>query len=328
MSRKVRSIDLVANTLTASEISATAGILTASLADGTRIFFADGTVVATGAFNMGGNKITGGALPTSGSDFATKTYVDSLTTSMVLKPALRGVYTANVTVTNPGSAGTDGIAFNPGDRLLLAGQTDQIQNGPYLWNGSASALTRTNDVLAPGATFVIDEGTTGAGSLWVLTEPVSFTGNITVGTTAIPLTKIQNAAVLTAGSGISIASNIVTAVAAPSGGVQVTAGGIGLLLSSTLLTLGAGGLGVNTTPGSGLTTYAAFPAPETFTGDGSTTTFTSAYQYQTILGVFERGLYQTPSGTDITLGTAGGRTTVTFAVAPVSGDPIQLLGVK
>lgn len=326
MARKIRNLDIVLNTLTASEISNTAGILTASLADGTKIFFADGTVIATAAFNMGGNKITNAAGPTVGSDVATKTYVDSLTTSMVLKPAMRGVYTANVSVAAPG-AGTDGIAFINGDRVLLAGQTDNTQNGPYVWNGSAAALTRTTDALAPGSTFVVDEGTAGAGSIYILTEPVTFTGAIVVGTTAIPLTKIQNAAVLTAGNGISIASNIVTAVAAPSSGIQVTAAGIGVLLNSPLLTLSAGGLGVNTTPGAGLTQYTSFPTPEQFTGDGATTLFTSAYLYQTCM-VFARGLIQTPAGADMTLGSAGGKTTVTFAVAPNAGDVIMIDGVK
>ena len=326
MARKLRNVDVVLNTLTASEISNTAGILTASLADGTRIFFADGSVIATGAFNMGGNKVSNAGTPTLGTDLATKTYVDSLTTSMVLKPAMRGAFTGNIAVATPG-ASADGITFANGDRVLLAGQTAPAENGPYVFNGAATPLTRTTDVLAPGATFVVDEGTANAGSIYILTEPVTFTGAITVGTTAIPLTKIQNAAVLTAGNGISIASNVVTAVAAPTGGIQVTASGVGILLNSSLLSLSASGLSVNTTPGTGLTQYSSFPAPEQFTGDGTTTLFTSAYLYQNCI-VFQRGLLQTPSGADVTIGSSGGKTTVTFVIAPASGDSVMIDGVK
>ena len=60
---------------------------------------------------------------------------------------MRGVaaaMTTNVTVSNPGTATFDGVTLSNGQTLLLVGQTDQTQNGPYTFNGSGAALTRVS----------------------------------------------------------------------------------------------------------------------------------------------------------------------------------------
>ena len=232
-----------------TKLTANAGVLTTQLADGYRLFFADGTVVATGGWNLGGFKISNLATPTLATDAANKQYVDSLISGLVLKPAVRTVFLTNVTISSPGFTTNDGETLTAGvDRVLLVGQTDQTQNGSYIYNGSASAMTRTTDALVIGALYIVDEGTANAGAAYVLTEPPTFTGAIVVGTTALPFSKLGPATILSAGNGINIASNVVTVIAAPNQGLQVTAQGVGILLSSgSGMVLTSTGLSIDTT---------------------------------------------------------------------------------
>lgn len=90
------------------------------------------------------------------------------------KMPCRVAATANVTISNPGTAVFDGVTLANGERLFLAFQTDAAQNGLWIFNGSGVALTRApdadqDDELKIGCTVTINEGTRFAGSQWRLT---------------------------------------------------------------------------------------------------------------------------------------------------------------
>jgi hypothetical protein len=48
----------------------------------------------------------------------------------------------NVNISNPGTSTFDGKTITSGQKVLLTNQTTGSQNGPWVFNGSASAMTR------------------------------------------------------------------------------------------------------------------------------------------------------------------------------------------
>ena len=84
----------------------------------------------------------------------------------------------------------DGISLSDKDRVLLAGQTNQSQNGIYSWLVSTSKLTRATDAdsifeLSAGNKVYVEEGNTQGKSSWTLITQ----GVITPGTTALVFAK-------------------------------------------------------------------------------------------------------------------------------------------
>lgn len=138
------------------------------------------------AFNA--QRATGLADPTAAQDAATRAYVDAqlvgLTSGQTLKGSVRVAATSNVNVAAPGTT-IDGVTMVSGDLVLLTGQTTGSQNGPYVFNGSATALTRTanwdtqsESVL--GSYWIVREGSN-ADRFSLLTND-SFTLNTTTAT--------------------------------------------------------------------------------------------------------------------------------------------------
>jgi len=84
----------------------------------------------------------------------------------------------------------DGIILTDKDRVLLAGQSNQSQNGIYSWSVSTSKLTRALDAdsifeLSAGNKVYVEEGNTQGKSSWTLITQ----GVITPGTSAIVFSK-------------------------------------------------------------------------------------------------------------------------------------------
>lgn len=83
---------------------------------------------------------------------------------------------ANLNLASPGAT-IDGITMAAGDRVLLRSQTAQAENGIYIWNGAAAAMTRAADASTAaeleGAATTIEEGTS-AGVTYRQTQ-VNFT---------------------------------------------------------------------------------------------------------------------------------------------------------
>jgi hypothetical protein len=84
----------------------------------------------------------------------------------------------------------DGISLSDKDRVLLAGQISQNQNGIYSWSVSTSKLTRATDAdsifeLSAGNKVYVEEGNTLGKSSWTLVT----SGVITPGVTALVFAK-------------------------------------------------------------------------------------------------------------------------------------------
>lgn len=179
--------------------------------------------------DMASQKIVSMADGSAASDAATYGQMLNLFNGRDYKDGVRAGSTANITITAPGAT-IDGVAMASGDRVLLKDQTTPSQNGIWVWNGAASALTRPADfptgstgLVTQGATVVIDEGTANQASQYTLTT----SGTINVDTTSQSWTRTTAAgSSYTAGNGISIASNIISVNPAASGGISVAAGGV------------------------------------------------------------------------------------------------------
>lgn len=81
--------------------------------------------------------------------------------------------TANVNLASPGST-LDSVTLTTSDRILIKDQTNDEENGIYIWNGASTAATRAPDASTfdelESAVVSIDEGSTNAGTTWRQTE--------------------------------------------------------------------------------------------------------------------------------------------------------------
>jgi uncharacterized cupin superfamily protein len=162
---------------------------------------------ATANYNMGGFTLTSVAEPTNAQDVATKNYVDNMSVGLEFKASVKVATTANITLS--GTQTIDGIAVVAGDRVLVKNQTTQAQNGIYLC--AAGSWTRTTDAnssttLVTGSFVYIDQGSTLAGTAWVM----SATGTITVGTTNVIFTQFAGSGAGTGSTTITTLGTIVT----------------------------------------------------------------------------------------------------------------------
>jgi hypothetical protein len=180
--------------------------------------------------SFGSHKATNLLDPTTNQDAATKAYVDNalagLASGQVIKGAVAVAATANVDTAAPGAA-IDGQTISNGEVVLLTGQTTASQNGPWVFNGSAAAMTRatnwdTTAEAALGSYWVVQRGTK-ADNYALLTNDTA----ITLGTTALVFTFIGGTT-LTQGNGVTISSGIVSVLASPGGGLAVDGTGVKL----------------------------------------------------------------------------------------------------
>lgn len=165
--------------------------------------------------NVNGDTLTGflslHADPTSAMHAVTKQYADAISAGQKQKASVRVVATANVTVSNPGTSTFDGVSLTNGQSILLTGQSTGTENGAYIFNGAASALTRRGDYdttaeVAGGDTFFVEEGTTYADTNWTLITNAP----ITLGSTALVFTQSDGLAKVTAGDGLTKSGNTLT----------------------------------------------------------------------------------------------------------------------
>lgn len=145
--------------------------------------------------------------------------------------------TGNVTIANPGVSAFDGRTVVVGDRVLLRAQTAGAENGPYVFNGSGVAMTRTTDCDTSAeillAAVPVYYGTLYGQSLWIMNTPA-----VVLGTTAQTWVEIAlvNPAIISPGT---------MHIESFADGVDFTAG------TTTFLTL-------NQNPGSTLNTDVRF----------------------------------------------------------------------
>jgi len=177
----------------------------------------------SGTFDFSSGTLQAGT-PSNASDVTNKSYVDGLVGSGVYwKEPARASSTANVNISNPGTASFDGITLSSGQRLLLKDQSSQAENGVYDFNGSGSALTRSADANSAdelnGLAIFVKEGTANADQGFVQTSEIANLGSDNIvfaqftGLGQIEagagLTKTANRLDVAVGNGIQISSDAV-----------------------------------------------------------------------------------------------------------------------
>ena len=232
--------------------------------------------------------------PTLPLQAATKEYVDTIASAGIHYHApvrvespinLNATYNngtsgVGATLTNAGTQVAlviDGVTVATNDRVLIYAQTTQTQNGVYTVTNTGSGstnwvLTRSTDTdsygpsdpdaLGAGDAFFVQQGSTGAGELYVCNTE----GTITFGTTNITFTQIASTAVYTAGSGLALTGTVFSNTAqdqvvtlTQGGATTITGTYPNFTITSTDTTYTAGGgIGLTTTEfsvaaGSGLT---------------------------------------------------------------------------
>ncbi|MEH6676122.1 SGNH/GDSL hydrolase family protein [Phenylobacterium sp.] len=111
----------------------------------------------------------------------------SLQSGLIRRDPVRALAASNVNLTTDVDAGStlDGVTLAENDRIALIGQTAPAENGVYVVPAAAGTATRATDMNEgtefPGATFLVREGSTYAGTTWSCTNASA----PTVGTDAV-----------------------------------------------------------------------------------------------------------------------------------------------
>ena len=118
------------------------------------------------------SKVINVPTPTAAGDAVPKSYVDSAVEGLAWKDSARVGTQSNINLASPGAT-IDGVTMASQDRVLVRNQSTQSQNGIYVWNGSAVAMTRSLDASTfaelEQAIITVEEGTD-AGTTWRQTQ--------------------------------------------------------------------------------------------------------------------------------------------------------------
>jgi hypothetical protein len=155
----------------------------------------------TGALSMNNNLITNLATPVAGTDAATKNYVDSATTGLTWKTAVRAATTASIVLS--GTQTVDSVALVAGDRVLAKDQTDATTNGIYVVAAGAWSRATDADSAAEldGSAVFVREGSN-ANTGWVCSSNPA-----NVGSASINYSQFTGSGTFTAGTGLSLNGN-------------------------------------------------------------------------------------------------------------------------
>jgi len=249
-----------------------------------------------------GYKITGLANPTADQDAATKYYVDQAVQGLTWKQPANLLASSNVALT--GTSGTltiDGVTLDSGDngyRIVLTNQTTGTEDGIYVYSdaGSGYSLARSTDANPYteliGATIYILEGTTEGSTTW------SQQNHYLTSFASQDWVQISGPGFYTAGDGIDITSNVISAVVASGGGLYVNGAGLALDV------------------------YIAVRKYATSVGDNSSTSYTVTHNLGTkdvIVGVYDNSSPYADVVCDIQHATTD-TVTVLFSTAPTTNQ--------
>lgn len=226
--------------------------------------------------NAGGCRIINVADPEIATDVANKRYVDSVAKGLNLKFSVTAtnVEAQNVNLLNP-VLSLDGVALQPGNRVLLRSQTDPVQNGIYTVQ-TGNYLVRASDMdngsTSTGAFTFVEMGNAYAERGFVVsTDPP----NNIVGTDPITWTQF-NGNVISAGMGLyKDGNNVLHVLVDPDSVIDIGPAGIRLNPSSigSGLNLNSGVLSVTPPTDLGIVTqgtWRATPVEMSYGGTGST----------------------------------------------------------
>lgn len=124
-------------------------------------------------------------------DAATVAQLNAAIEGLAWKDSVRVSTQGNIDLSSPGAT-IDGITMVSGDRVLVRAQTTTADNGIYIWNGAAVAMTRSLDTSTAAeleqAVTTVEEGTN-AGSSYRQTAV-----NFTLGSGAVSWTSFGTGA--------------------------------------------------------------------------------------------------------------------------------------
>jgi len=166
--------------------------------------------VPAGTVSWNNQKISNLYDPSAAQDAATKAYVDSVAAGLDPKASVRVASTANLNTAAPGTP-IDGASMAVGDRVLLKNQTAAYDNGIWIWNGAAVAMTRSPDAnnsfeVTAGMFVFVTDGVTQADTGWVLAT----NDPIVLGSTNLLFTQFSGAGAITAGTGLTRSGNTIS----------------------------------------------------------------------------------------------------------------------
>ena len=211
------------------------GALSVKSTAGTPLF-----AFGSSGMNACGSSITNVATPVSGSDVATKSYVDSKMLGLQIKATIDVASVVNVNIINQlpainGQVTVDGVIVSPGYRVLLMCQTNAVENGIYVIN-SLYFLSRALDLQAgasaSGVFCLVEQGVTNGAKGYLCTNE---SPGDQVGTNSLQFTLFTGSS-----------SSSTTPTLNPNGGLVSGSSGLGISVS-TGLSLVSGNL-VNTAP--------------------------------------------------------------------------------
>lgn len=171
----------------------------------------DQLAAPTAAVALNGQKITGLADGTAGSDAATYGQLLAIANNQSFKAPVRVATTADIPLLSGGAPNTvDGVTLAQGDRVLVKDQTAAETNGIFvvttLGTGSNGSWTRaedfnTNNEAVPGAIVPVQQGTANGDKLFMLIT----NGPITLGTTPLTFSAYgaSSGEIVTAGAGLT-----------------------------------------------------------------------------------------------------------------------------
>ncbi len=164
------------------------------LSNSSNIALLNATQTFTGT-NTFSNNITMNGTPSANTDVITVGYLNNILANQKTIQ-VRVATTANITLS--GEQTIDGITTSS-SRVLVKNQSTQAQNGIYISNAGSWTRAADMDTAAKvdGTFLVVEDGTVGAGTLWVTSSEVT-----TLGTDPIVFVQINAATDIIAGAGM------------------------------------------------------------------------------------------------------------------------------
>lgn len=166
----------------------------------------------TDAMPLTGGSFTGNVYypfyPSSGLELVNLNYINSVLSGLKYVTSAIAATTANITISSaPGTV--DGVSLTLNDRILVGSQTDEKENGVYLFNGAGNALTRTTDADSSSElnalTIFIQMGTTNGNKTFTQTTP-----SPVIGVDNIVFVVSNVGASYIGGTGIDVSGNIIS----------------------------------------------------------------------------------------------------------------------